>query len=71
MFMNIAPEGKYKKVGRNLASGKRYFKQTLVSYRTVEIPAAYAKDGTLIRSAGHTMQVPKYKHILHRKPSKN
>ena len=68
-MFNHAPEGKYKKFGARLKSGKRYFRQHVVKQETVEIPPAFAKDGTCIRKAGHTMTVVRHKDIIHRKPS--
>lgn len=68
-MFNIEPEAKYRKFGARLKSGKRYFRQVETTYREVEIPPAFAKDGTCIRSAGHTMLVPIHKTIIHRRPS--
>lgn len=69
-MFNIEPEAKYRKFGARLKSGKRYFRQVVTTYREVEIPPAFAKDGeTCIRQAGHTMLVPVHKTIIHRKPA--
>lgn len=66
-MFNHAPEGKYKKFGARLKSGKRYFRQIVTTYRGVEIPHAISRTGKAI--GGHTMLVPVHKTIIHRKPS--